>query len=238
MNLLQERILNSLKKEGAKFRRFTSGFLSISLIGLVFSAAPVSALLVTNSDNTVTAPAAVKLDATKAQPVIAGVKNITIVPGQSADDIAIQQAAAVAVAKAQADALAKQKAAVLAVSKVSDPSDFNAVYEQAGTEFGVDPKILKAIHIVETGASGSTAKRNSSGATGPMQFLPSTFRAHAVDGNGDGKAEITNVTDAIYTAAAYLKACGYPDVKKALWGYNPSLSYFNKVTRIANSVTM
>jgi membrane-bound lytic murein transglycosylase B len=117
----------------------------------------------------------------------------------------------------------------------SDPSDFNVIYKSAGDRFGVDPSILKAIHIVETGASGSTLRQSSMGATGPMQFLPSTFRRHAVDGNGDGVKDIANAEDSIYTAASYLVACGYPNVKKALWGYNPSYSYYNKVIRIAQS---
>lgn len=41
-------------------------------------------------------------------------------------------------------------------------------------------------------------------ARGPMQFLPSTFAAHATDGNGDGVTSIDNYADSIYTAVAYL----------------------------------
>lgn len=116
-----------------------------------------------------------------------------------------------------------------------DPSDLGAVYAAAGDRFGVDPILLRAIHYVETGGSGSTTRSNPSGATGPMQFLPSTFNRHGVDGNGDGVRDVHNVEDAIFSAAAYLRACGYPDVKKALWGYNPSTAYYNKVLRVAVS---
>ncbi|HOX41388.1 MAG TPA: lytic transglycosylase domain-containing protein [bacterium] len=115
-----------------------------------------------------------------------------------------------------------------------DPTDFEAIYEQAGQQFGVDPKLLRAIHVVETGASGSTSRSSYAGATGPMQFLPSTFRRHAVDGNGDGVKDITNVEDAIFSAAKYLVDCGYPNVKQALWGYNPSYAYYNKVMSRVN----
>ena len=117
----------------------------------------------------------------------------------------------------------------------SDPVNFDSIYQNAGAAYGVDPSIIKAIHIVETGASGSTYRSNASGATGPMQFLPSTWRRHGVDGDGDGQADIGNVTDAIFSAAKYLKDCGYPNLKKALWGYNPSNSYYNKVLGIATS---
>ena len=243
MKLLQERMLNSLKEEGKKFKRFTSSFLSISILGVVLTAAPINAIFASSSDAAVATPVSVKLDVTSPRLVDSNIKTNTIVLGESAVDKAAREKAD-AEAKAKADAaaaaIAKQKADALAKMNVPDPADFNTLYQQAGAAYGVDPKILKAIHIVETGASGSTglANHSGSGASGPMQFLPSTFRAHAVDGNGDGKTDISNVSDAIYTAAAYLKACGYPNLKQALWGYNPSVSYFNKVTRIADSVTL
>lgn len=177
-----------------------------------------------------------------------------IKPGESliqrAEREAREKAEAEAKAKAEAEALAKaqseakntQVASRNTVSRgtrvYTDPSDFDELYARAGQAFGVDPRLLRAVHTVETGASGSTSRSSFAGAIGPMQFLPSTFRHYAVDGNGDGIKDITNVEDAIYTAAAYLKACGYPDVKKALWGYNPSTSYYNKVTRIAVSFGM
>lgn len=176
-------------------------------------------------------PAALALDSTKPN----------IVPGESKTN---QEArvAAEAEAKRLADAKALAQSKITARNTVSreyrvytDPSNFDEIYARAGNAYGVDPSILKAIHIVETGASGSTSRANPSGATGPMQFIYSTWKRHAVDGNGDGSADISNVEDAIFTAAAYLKACGYPNVKKALWGYNPSTSYFNKVIGIARS---
>jgi membrane-bound lytic murein transglycosylase B len=68
-----------------------------------------------------------------------------------------------------------------------------------------------------------------------MQFLPSTWKHYGVDGNGDGVADITNVNDAIFSAANYLKACGYPNIKSALWGYNPSTRYYTKVMTKAQS---
>lgn len=122
--------------------------------------------------------------------------------------------------------------------RVYSVEDFNSLYESAGARYDVNPKLLQAIHIVETGASGSTTRSSYAGATGPMQFLPSTWKRHGVDGDGDDKADISNVADAIFAAAKYLRSCGYPDVKKALWGYNPSSSYYNKVMGIALKLGM
>jgi membrane-bound lytic murein transglycosylase B len=176
-------------------------------------------------------------------PVIGNPVNpVVITPGESQvqKEARLQaEAEAAAQAAAKATALAKAKKAavkVVAVATFNDPSDFESIYERAGAMFGVDPKLLHAIHIVETGASGSTYRANASGAAGPMQFLPSTFRAHAVDGDGDGVTNIADVQDAIFTAANYLRACGYPDVRKALWGYNPSTSYYNHVMSVMNSL--
>lgn len=159
-----------------------------------------------------------------------------IVPGESLiqkEQRLQEEAKNAAVAAA---AVKKSRETVVAVKRVyNDPANFNAIYSAAGNQFGVDPCILKAIHMVETGASGSTMRANPSGATGPMQFLPSTFRRHAVDGNGDGVKDIANVEDSIFSAAAYLVACGAPNFQKALWGYNPSKSYYSKIIRIAKS---
>lgn len=168
----------------------------------------------------------------------------TIKPGDSVAqrEESAKQAAIQAAKLAEANKIAAASISRETISRerrvYNDPSDFDTIYQKAGSAFGVDWRLLKAIHKVETGSSGSTLRSNPSGATGPMQFLPSTFRRHGVDGNGDGIKDIGNVEDAIFSAAAYLRACGYPDVKKALWGYNPSTSYFNKVMGIARSYGM
>jgi len=140
-----------------------------------------------------------------------------------------QKEEAIKLAEAQRNTVARENRVY------SDPSDFDTIYKAAENATGVDWRLLKAIHTIETGASGSTTKRNPSGATGPMQFLPSTWKHYGVDGNGDGIADITNVNDAIFSAANYLKACGYPNIKSALWGYNPSTRYYTKVMTKAQS---
>ena len=179
-------------------------------------------------------PVTLKLDITSNSLLVSDNKISQIIPGESSTDKAArEQTAADQAAKAKATA---SRNTVSRERRVyTDPSNFDGIYTRAEAAYGVDARILKAVHLVETGGSGSSGITNhtGSGAQGPMQFLPSTFRRHGVDGNGDGYADIDNVEDAIFSAAAYLKACGYPNVQKALWGYNPSTSYYNKVMRIA-----
>ncbi|MFA5158416.1 MAG: lytic transglycosylase domain-containing protein [Patescibacteria group bacterium] len=160
----------------------------------------------------------------------------TIVPGESRVQAEARVAAENAAKTAQA---AKVKTTTSVVFRVyNDPSSFDGIYQSAGAAYGIDWRILKAIHYVETGASGSTSKRNPSGATGPMQFIPSTWRAYGVDGNGDGVKDITNINDAIYAAANYLRASGgdMNNYKTSLWSYNPSTRYYSKVMEVARSL--
>jgi cell wall-associated NlpC family hydrolase len=71
-------------------------------------------------------------------------------------------------------------------------------------------------------------------AVGPFQFLPSTFRAHAVDGNHDGETSPQNADDAAATAADYLCGAGRnladpSQLHAALLSYNHSEAYVTDV---------
>jgi membrane-bound lytic murein transglycosylase B len=74
-------------------------------------------------------------------------------------------------------------------------------------------------------------------AVGPMQFIPSTWRRHGVDGNGDGVADPNNLYDAAAGAAAYLcramPADG--DLRRAIFAYNRDTAYGDAVLRHAES---
>jgi len=80
---------------------------------------------------------------------------------------------------------------------------------------------------------GRNNQTSSAGAQGLMQFMPRTFAAYGVDGNNDGRRDIHNDADSIYSAANYLTASGVTrgtqGVLKALWAYNHSISYRNDV---------
>lgn len=69
----------------------------------------------------------------------------------------------------------------------------------------------------------SDVKGSWAGAFGNFQFMPTTFKAYAVDGDGDGKIDIVNsVPDAIFSAANYLSEMGWnPNVK---WGREVKLT--------------
>lgn len=114
---------------------------------------------------------------------------------------------------------------------------FEQLYAQAEKAYGVPRQILAAVHMVESGQAGDSNVRSYAGAQGPMQFMPSTFRAYAVDGDGDGAKSIYDVHDAVFTAAKYLATNGAASgrVSNALYRYNHSYSYVAKVLSIARS---
>lgn len=143
----------------------------------------------------------------------------------------------VAEAKLAVEKAAKASQVTTRKSVAVKPSSANlqAIYNAASARFGVHPAILAAVHYVETGQRGDTAVRSYAGAQGPMQFMPATFRAYGVDGDGDGVANIHDVDDAIFSAAKYLAANGAArgNVNGALYRYNHSMAYVNKVLGIA-----
>ena len=116
------------------------------------------------------------------------------------------------------------------------PPAYLLLYRAAATTCpGLDWHVLAAIGQVESG-HGESVGPSSSGAEGPMQFLPETFAAYAVDGNGDGVLDIWNPADAIYTGAHYLCANGAGTQSKlytAIFHYNHADWYVQMVLRVA-----
>jgi len=72
-------------------------------------------------------------------------------------------------------------------------------------------QLLDALHIIDAGhVSAADMTGSWAGAMGHMQFMPSTFRAHAVDADGDGRIDLwQSLPDAMHSAANYLKRAGW-----------------------------
>jgi membrane-bound lytic murein transglycosylase B len=72
-------------------------------------------------------------------------------------------------------------------------------------------QLLDALHIIDDGHVQAADMNGSwAGAMGHMQFIPSTFRAYAVDGDGDGRIDVwQSLPDAMYSAANYLRRAGW-----------------------------
>lgn len=111
------------------------------------------------------------------------------------------------------------------------------IAKEAAAELGISEhwKILAAVHQKETGKRGDSCivSRADGRATGPFQFMPGTFAAHAPVG-----ANICSVRDASRAAAHLLKHSGLDqgDARRALYSYNRSQQYVNSVMAIANSI--
>ena len=152
---------------------------------------------------------------------------------------ALQEAAA-AVAAARAAVAQADSAAAADVSPYAIPPTFDALYHAAAlTCPGLSWTVLAAIGQVET-HHGSGTMVSSAGALGPMQFMPPTFAHYAVDGDHDGKANIMNPADSIYTAAHYLcvngAGTGGQNLYTAIWNYNHADWYVQLVLSLASKL--
>jgi hypothetical protein len=200
------------------------------------------------------------LDATQAQ-IDSGLDNADAVNQRLGElqNVLAQQQALLDQASGRAKSLQalKDAAAALAASRVAAaqagaqaadsvapypiPPSFRVLYQAAAqTCPGLPWTVLAAIGQVET-HHGSGTMLSSAGALGPMQFMPPTFVRYARDGDHDGKADIMNPADAIYTAAAYLCANGAgastESLSSAIWNYNHADWYVQLVLALATKIT-
>jgi membrane-bound lytic murein transglycosylase B len=105
------------------------------------------------------------------------------------------------------------------------PATLLAYYRAAQRRFGVRWSLLAAVNFVES-AFNKLRNNSATGAQGPMQFMPATWRAYGLGG------DIRDPHDAILGAANYLHANGAPrDNPRALYHYNPSPLYVDAVLR-------
>jgi soluble lytic murein transglycosylase-like protein len=102
-------------------------------------------------------------------------------------------------------------------------------YAEGQRRSAVPWQVLAAINFVESDF-GRLREPSSSGAQGPMQFIPATWATY-------GRGNVHDPQAAILAAARFLRAAGAPaDERGALLRYNPSSLYVDAVERYAGRI--
>ncbi|WP_179378938.1 lytic murein transglycosylase [Jannaschia marina] len=87
-----------------------------------------------------------------------------------------------------------------------------------------EEQLIEALRLLQDGHTTRAAFRGSwAGASGHTQFMPTSFRDHAVDFTGDGRRDLwgDDPRDALASTAAYLKANGWTTGQP--WGLEVTL---------------
>lgn len=161
----------------------------------------------------------------------------------------VERTAAITVVQSQAQIAASQRQKVKAINATAialprvvianvSQAEKDEWVQKAASAYGIRPELLQAVWQIESGQTWYTYTRSYAGATGPLQFMPGTWRKYAADGNGDGRMDINDARDALFGAAKLLAANGANrgQEEKALFAYNHSSSYVKKVLSIAASM--
>ena len=83
------------------------------------------------------------------------------------------------------------------------PEQYRAAVLRAGSVCeGITPPLIAA--QIETESAWRADATSNAGAMGIAQFMPATWAAHGLDGDGDGAADPWNPTDAIYSQGAFM----------------------------------
>jgi membrane-bound lytic murein transglycosylase B len=85
-------------------------------------------------------------------------------------------------------------------------------------------ELIHAFHILnDTGMEPEQMRGSWAGAVGHTQFMPSSYRRYAVDGDGDGKVDLWNsIPDALTSAANFLQSLGWK--REERWGREVQLA--------------
>lgn len=124
-----------------------------------------------------------------------------------------------------------------AQARADIPPLYLALYMQAGARFGLNWAILAGIGRVECDHGRDPAPSctvegqfNYAGAGGPAQFLSSTWQRYGITATGQGTPDMWRPSDAIFSMANYLRACGAPgDWSAAIYCYNHAWWYVAEV---------
>ena len=117
------------------------------------------------------------------------------------------------------------------------PARIEKLYRDAADRYRIPWTLLAGIGMEETG-HGRNNRTSSAGAQGLMQFMPATWASMGVDGDRDGRADIHNDADSVFSAANYLTKSGVKagaaGVRRALFAYNHTTWYVNDVLYYAH----
>jgi membrane-bound lytic murein transglycosylase B len=96
--------------------------------------------------------------------------------------------------------------------------------------------LLDALRIIDAGhVSAIDMKGSWAGAMGHMQFMPSTFRAYAMDGDGDARIDLwQSIPDALHSGANYLKRAGWRAGEPVVIEVRPPQGFDWRRANIAN----
>ncbi len=85
---------------------------------------------------------------------------------------------------------------------------------------------LKALNKMVGNGFDAFIPSSFAGAFGFPQFLPYSYLKYGIDGNNDGKVDLFNMDDSIFSIANYLAKHGWnKNKRKAVHAYNPSSWY-------------
>lgn len=157
-----------------------------------------------------------------------GPKIVAAVPDDLRETVSRNLAATLAIAKT-----ASGGRTTVPPWSIAEPAPLDQLkgwYKEASERFGVPWSILAAVHLVET-RMGRLRGISTSGARGPMQFLPATWKGYGLDGNIDDEH------DSILAAANYLAKMGAKrDLDRAIWHYNNHDDYVRAVRGYAKTI--
>ncbi len=94
-------------------------------------------------------------------------------------------------------------------------------YDCRRSEFFTE-HLLAALQLVDQGAISSSTVGAKHGELGHTQFLPGNVLRYGRDGNGDGRVDMTNLTDSMTSTANFLRSKGWTPGR----GYQPGQPNF------------
>ena len=121
------------------------------------------------------------------------------------------------------------------------PEPYKTIFDKASSARGAPSALIAAIFSCGEHGGGWPSSNgpwasSSAGAKGPFQFTDATWTQYGVDGDGDGKKDVQNLTDAAFSSSNMLSAniksnSGTQEekIKKAIFRYNHADWYVDQV---------